>query len=180
MKFRHTIRSTLSLFVFALATTSLTGASLAGDMPKRKSGLWEINMRHNGSTGMGPVQQCIDQNTDNLMQQKAKDSKHNCNVMDVNTSGSKVSIHSVCKMEGSTATTDGVFEGAFDSRYKGTMKTQFSPPMHGMSESSMALDARWLGPCKPGQKPGDVIMPNMGGVDINEMMKQHQQQQKQR
>ena len=24
---------------------------------------------------------------------------------------------------------------------------------------------------KPGQKPGDVIMPGMGGVNINEMMK---------
>ncbi len=176
MKFRNPIRSTFSLFVFALVTTSLAGAALAGDMPKRKSGLWEINMRLNGSPGMGPMQQCIDQNTDNLMQQKAKDSKQNCSVMDVKTSGSKVIIHSVCKMDGSTATTDGVFEGAFDSSYKGTMKTQFSPPMHGMSESSMALDARWLGPCKPGQKPGDVIMPNMGGVNITEMMKQHQQQ----
>ena len=176
MKFRNPLRSTSSLFVFALATTSLAGAALADDMPKRKSGLWEINMRHNGSPGMGPMQQCIDQNTDNLMQQKAKDSKQNCSVMDVKTSGSKVSIHSVCKIEGSTATTNGVFEGAFDSSYKGTMKTQFSPPMHGMSESSMALDARWLGPCKPGQKPGDVILPNMGGVNINEMIKQHQQQ----
>jgi hypothetical protein len=178
MKIRHPIRSTFSLLVFALASASLAGAALAGDMPKRKSGLWEINMRHNGSPGMGPMQQCIDQNTDNLMQQKAKDNKHDCSVMDVKTSGSKVSIHSVCKMEGSTATSDSVFEGAFDSSYKGTMKTKFSPPLHGMSESSMALDARWLGPCKPGQKPGDVIMPNMGGVNINEMMKQHQQQQR--
>ena len=178
MKYRHHLRSTVSLLVFGLASVSLAGAALAGDMPKRKSGLWEINMRHNASPGMGPMQQCIDQNTDNLMQQKAKDSKQDCSVMDVKTSGSKVIIHSVCKIEGSTATTDSVFEGAFDSSYKGTMKTQFSPPMHGMSESNMALDARWLGPCKPGQKPGDVIMPNMGGVNINEMMKQHQQQQR--
>ena len=178
MKFQHNFRSTISLLAFGLAAASLAGAAAAADMPKRKPGLWEINMRMEGAPSMGPMQQCIDQNTDNLMQQKAKDSKQDCSVMDVKTSGSKVIIHSVCKIEGSTATTDSVFEGAFDSSYKGTMKTQFSPPMHGMSESNMALDARWLGPCKPGQKPGDVIMPNMGGVNINEMMKQHQQQQR--
>ncbi len=170
-------RRTLSLFVIGLAAASLAGGALAADMPKRKSGLWEINMRHDGSPGMGPMQQCIDQNTDNMMQQKAKDQKQDCSVMDVKTSGNKVNIHSVCKMDGSTATTDGVFEGAFDSSYKGTMKTKFSPPMHGRSESNMALDARWLGPCKPGQKPGDVIMPNMGSVNINEMMKDPKMQE---
>ena len=25
----------------------------------------------------------------------------------------------------------------------------------------MLSDARWVGPCQPGQKPGDVIMPKM-------------------
>ena len=112
----------------------------------------------------------IDRNTDNLMQQEAERSKPDCSVMDVKQSGSKVTIHTVCKIEGTTATTDGVFEGSFDTAYKGTMKTRFNPPMHGMSESNMTQEARWIGPCKPGQKPGDVVMPNMGGMDMNKMM----------
>ena len=97
--------------------------------------------------------------------------------MEVKPSGNKVAIHTVCKMEGSTATTDGVFEGAFDSSYKGSMKTRFNPPYHGMSESNMTQEARWLGPCKAGQKPGDVIMPNMGGMNINDMMKDPKMQE---
>ena len=103
--------------------------------------------------------------------------------MDTKTTGNKVVVHAVCKIEGSTATTDAVFEGAFDSAYKGTMKTRFNPPMHGMSQSTMMLDARWLGTCKPGQKPGDVIMPGMGNMSemmkdpkFQEMMKRQQQQ----
>ena len=179
-------RNTVSLFVFGLTLAALSASAFSADMPKRTSGLWEIKMNHEGSPGMGPIQQCIDQNTDNLMQQKAKDNKQDCSVMDVKTSGNKVVVHSVCKMEGSTATTDGVFEGAFDSAYKGTMKTQFYPTMHGMSQSNLTLDARWLGACKAGQKPGDVIMPNMGGMNVNDMMKdpkfkemmKRQQQQK--
>ena len=91
--------------------------------------------------------------------------------MDTKTTGNKVVVHAVCKIEGSTATTDGVFEGSFDTNYTGTMKTRFTPPLQGMTESNMTQQARWLGPCKPGQKPGDVIMPNMGGFNVNEMMK---------
>jgi hypothetical protein len=124
-----------------------------------------------GMPSMGAMQQCIDQNTDDLMQQRAKKEKPDCSVMDVKPQGNKVIMHSVCKFEGTTATTDAVFTGAFDSAYKGDMKTRYNPPMHGVSESKMTMEAKWLGPCKPGQKPGDVIMPNMKGMNINEMMK---------
>src|ERR1035437_9514713 len=100
MKLRTQSRNTFSLFVFGLAIAGLSASALAADMPKRKSGLWEINMHNNGSPGMGPMQQCIDQNTDNLMQQKAKDNKQDCSVMDVKPTGNKVVIHSVCKIQG--------------------------------------------------------------------------------
>ncbi len=168
--------TTLSL-IFGFVALGLAGAAQSADMPKRKPGLWEITMHMEGVPDMGPIQQCIDQNTDNMLQQQASKQKPDCSVMDVKTSGNKVSIHSVCKMNGSTATTDGTFEGAFESSYKGTMKTRFNPPMQGMSESNMTQEARWLGPCKAGQKPGDVIMPGMGGVNINDMMKDPKMQE---
>jgi hypothetical protein len=171
MMSRFPVRQPCALLLIALTTASLAGGALAADMPKRKAGLWEITMQSDGMPNMGPIQQCIDQNTDDLMQQRAKQNKNDCSVMDIKPSGNKVTIHSVCKFEGSTATTDAVFIGAFDAGYKGEMNTRFNPPMHGMSESKMLQEAKWLGPCKPGQKPGDVIMPNMGSVNINEMMK---------
>jgi hypothetical protein len=167
-QFKH--RRSAVLLVCGLTVASLASGALAADMPKRKSGLWEINTRMEGMPGMGPMQQCIDQNTDNLMQQRAEKNKADCSVMDIKPQGNKVTIHSVCKMQGSTATTDAVFVGAFDAAYKGDMLTRFSPPMHGMSESKMSFDAKWLGPCKPGQKPGDMVMPNMKGMNMNEMM----------
>lgn len=159
------------LLLFAVAACSLAGNLQAADMPKRKPGLWEINSHMQGMPSIGAMQQCIDQKTDDLMQQQGKKEQPNCSVMDINTQGNKVTVHSVCKVQSSTATTDAVFIGSFDSSYKGDMHTRFSPPMHGTSETKMSFDARWIGPCKPGQKPGEVIMPNVGGVNINEMMK---------
>jgi len=171
MKHRLDTRRSLSLLLLGLAAASLAGGALAADAPKRKSGLWEIKSQMEGMPSMGAIQQCIDQNTDDVMQQRAKKEKPDCSVMDVKPQGNKVTTHSVCKFEGTTATTDAVFIGAFDSAYKGDMRTRYNPPMHGMSESKMTMEARWLGPCKPGQKPGDVIMPNMKGMNMNEMMK---------
>ena len=177
MKSATYARKRVFLSLIALAAASVSGSSLASDLPKRKPGLWEINMTMEGAPNMGPMQQCIDKNTDNLMQQQAKQGKSECSVMDVKPSGSKVTIHTVCKMDGTTVTTDGVFEGSFETSYRGTMKSRFNPPMQGMSESNMTQEARWVGPCKPGQKPGDVIMPNMGGMDMNDMMKDPKMQE---
>lgn len=168
---RPVSRTSRPLLLLTVVAASLAGQLQAADMPKRKPGLWEISTRMEGMPAMGAMQQCIDQTTDDLMQQQAKKEQQNCSVIDVKQLGNKVTIHSVCKAQGSTATTDAVFIGSFDSAYKGDMHTRFSPPMHGTSESKMSLDARWVGPCKPGQKPGDVIMPNVGGMNINEMMK---------
>lgn len=166
-------RPTPSLLLCALAAWSFTGnlQAASSDLPKRKPGLWEINTRMEGMPTIGAMQQCIDGKTDDLMQQRAEREKHKCSVLDVKTEGNRASVHSVCKVQGSTATTDATFVGTFDSAYKGDMSTRFSPPLHGVSESKASLDARWIGPCKPGQKPGDMTMPTIGGVDINEMMK---------
>jgi len=166
---RKTVSHARPLLALAFAA-GFAASALADELPKRKAGLWEINMHMQGVPNMGPMQQCIDQNTDNLMLQHAR--KTDCRAVEVKHTGSAISIHSVCKMQGSTATTDGVFAGSFDSSYKGRMTTRFNPPWNGMSVSNISHEARWIGPCKPGQKPGDVIMPSIGGVNLNELMKQ--------
>ncbi|HPT50023.1 MAG TPA: DUF3617 family protein [Accumulibacter sp.] len=155
----------------AMLLLALATGAQAADMPKRKPGLWEINTTMAGMPSVGPIQQCIDQNTDDLMQQQARKEKSNCSAIDVKPSGNTVTVHSVCQVRNSTATTDATFVGAFDAAYKGTMITRFNPPLEGMSESRVTMEARWLGACKANQKPGDVIMPTIGGMNLNQMMK---------
>ncbi len=40
-----------------------------------------------------------------------------------------------------------------------------------MKEARSTLEAKWLGACKAGQKPGDVIMPGGGKLNTDDMMK---------
>lgn len=177
----------LSLLILAAL---IAGESVAADAPKRKSGLWEMKTEMSGMpAGMpnrGPMQMCIDQASDNVMQERAKE-KSNCSVMDVNRSAGKLTIHSVCKHEETTTTTDAVITGDMDSNYKNDMTIKYSPARDGMSTMKITQEARWLGPCKAGQKPGDIMMPGMPAMNpgnmqqmmkdpkFQEMMKQQQQ-----
>lgn len=159
MRFRRKLSAVL---VLASALAGAVATVLAADIPNRKPGLWEIKTSMQGMPAgvIPPTQQCIDEKTDVLMQQRAGQSGA-CQQMDLKRDGERTTIHSVCKHDQGTATTDATFIGSFDSSYSGNIKVKYEPPMQGISESTMTLEARWLGPCKPGQKPGDVMINGM-------------------
>lgn len=173
-------KKSLSLPIPFLSASLLLALSLqatAADLPKRKPGLWEISTQMAGAPAHAPIQQCIDANTDNLMQQRAKADKmaHQCSVMDIKRQGDKTVIHSVCKIETTTATTDAVISGNFESGYRNDMTVRYDPPMMGMSTAKMTQEAKWLGPCKAGQKPGDIIAPGMGTFNMQDTEKNRKQ-----
>lgn len=59
----------LSVLFLALGF-GLVNAAAAADLPKRKSGLWEMKTQMEGMPSHGPMQMCVDQTSDNLMQQR--------------------------------------------------------------------------------------------------------------
>lgn len=147
-------------------------ATAAGEVPHRKPGLWEVKMQVPGMPQPMASQQCIDEKTDDLMERQGQaHAKQQCSKNSVRKEGDKVIVESVCKFNGTTATTTAVFSGDFSRSYRGEINTTYSPPMQGMKSSKQTMEAKWLGACKPGQKPGDVIMPGMGSMNIQDMMK---------
>ena len=61
-----------------------------------------------------------------------------------------------------------MIQGDFASSYTVKVSTSLeADPARGQqaSKRDMTIRARWLGPCKPGQKPGDIEMPN--GIKMN-------------
>ncbi len=161
---------------FALAFLALALSTLAfaapKEMPARKPGLWEIKMQVPGMPQPMVSQQCIDEKTDDLMQQRGQaQARQQCSKNAMRRDGDKVIVESVCGFDKTTATTTAIFQGDFKSNYRGEINTTYAPPMQGMKSSKQTMEAKWLGPCKPGQKPGDVIMPGMGSMNIKDMMK---------
>ncbi len=141
----------------------LAAGASAQDAPKRKSGLWEISMTMPQMPAPMVSRQCVDQKTDDLGKSASRDPSTKCSKQSVRREGANVVVESVCQIEGSTATTRGVFTGDFSSAYKGEMTTRFVPPLHGSAENRMNFQARLTGPCAPGQKPGDVAVQGMPG-----------------
>jgi hypothetical protein len=152
------MRRCLPAIVFGLA---VVGQAAALDLPARKPGLWEIKMTLEGSQMPAQTaQQCIDAATDKLMQEKFS-GQDACSKQDMTRSGSTITVDSTCKVGNMGTTTHAVFEGDFDSAY--TVKV--STALDSGAKQNMAMQAKWLGPCTPDQKPGDIVM--QGGMKMN-------------
>ena len=117
------IRLACSILVLILAQTAV---SAADDMPRRKSGLWELKMSMGGKASpMGTMQTCVDQASDDLMQSNAKRATaKNCTRSDIKRDGNRVLVHSECTLDKMKTISDAVFSGSFDSGYRGDITTQ--------------------------------------------------------
>lgn len=148
---------TYLMFLRVLLVAMAASNAFAVDVPARKPGLWEIRTTVNGRpTSGGPIRQCVDAKTDDPMGQGASTGA-SCSRNDVTRSGDRILIRSTCDFGATKTTTEGVFTGSFDSAYRAELKTTYSPPLMGMSEANTVIDAKWIGACQAGQKPGDIV-----------------------
>jgi len=156
---------------FVLVLLFATGAAQAQDKFQRKSGLWELKRSSTVTSGqVRNYQMCVDQTSDNALSPLADGSPgERCDIAKLQREGDKLDIDAACKIPQSTvvAKTHAVVNGKFDSAYKIESKTTFEPPLRGHAESTALLEAKWTGPCKPGQKPGDLIGPRGEKSNIN-------------
>jgi hypothetical protein len=139
--------------------------ALAGEMPERKPGLWEVktSIENRGSAGL-TVRQCIDAGTDQMMMSTTGPlAQPACPKRDVRRSRDTVTIDAACTTMNKTATTHAVITGDLNSAYMMTVTTRGDAVPGGTM--TMTMTGKWLGPCTAGQKPGDIIMP--GGLKLN-------------
>lgn len=168
----------VTAILLSLSTAASAQGGSAADLPKRKPGLWQHSMTTLGApTPPTSVTMCTDERMDKMLADRSESQR--CSQQTVRRDGNAVVVEAVCTQQNTTVRTKGRFTGDFNSNYTGEMHSTFDPPMHGMKESRQKIDARWLGPCKPGQKPGDVQVQGMGGVNMHEMMKGMDPQQMQ-
>jgi hypothetical protein len=164
------MRRSLIAIVCVLCATP----ALALDMPARRAGLWELKMSFdNGGVPGQTMRQCIDVETDRLMQSNFGGSpRQTCAKQEVTRAGKTVVVDSVCSFAGVTTTSHAVITGSFDSAYtmKVTTRRDGGPPGLGVDGTNhLTIAATWLGPCAEGQRAGDMMMPNGRTVNIRAM-----------
>ena len=169
---------TRQLFSFRFAATVLvwTMSALAAsaiEMPTRKAGLWEMKVARVGS--MIPemtLQHCTDETTDKEMSTAFSPmAKEICSKKDIQKTATGYVTDSVCTVSGISVTSHSETTGDFNSGYtvKVTSHSQGGPS--GPRDTTMTVEAKWLGACKADQKPGDIVMPGGRTMNVKDMEK---------
>jgi hypothetical protein len=137
------------------------------EMPNRKPGLWEVKINAGAQMPAMTVQQCTDANTDKDMSTAFSPmAKEMCSKQDMKKTATGMTIDATCKIGGVDSTSHTEINGDFNSAYTVKVTTQNSGAPAGVPrEASTTMEAKWAGPCKADQKPGDMIMP--GGIKMN-------------
>src|ERR1700719_186347 len=122
----------------------------AVEMPIRKAGLWEMKVVRSGSpTPEMTMQHCTDESTDKDMSSTFSPmAKEMCSKQDTQKTATGYVSDSVCKVGAMSITSHSEGGSAGVPR-----------------DSTTTVEAKWLGACKPDQKPGDIVMP--GGLKMN-------------
>jgi len=143
-------------------------AARADDMPLRKPGLWEMKIAKTGSVlPEMTMQHCTDETTDKEMSTTFSPmAKEACSKRDIAKTATGYVSDSVCSVGGVTMSSHSDVTGDFNSAYtiKSTAHSDKGPT--GVPRDiTTTIEAKWLGACKPDQKPGDIVMP--GGFKLN-------------
>jgi len=159
--------STLGLALGLLAWLPANDAR-AVDLPVRKAGLWEMKVVRAGSAAPDiTMQHCTDETTDKEMSTAFSPmSKEVCSKQDIQKTATGYVSDSVCGVAGMSITSHGEIIGDFNSAYTVTSTSHSERgPNVAPRDTTTTIEAKWLGACKPDQKPGDMIMP--GGIKMN-------------
>lgn len=134
-------------------------AALAGK-PKPRQGLWESSMKMAGPQPMTVSSNiCLDEAMlkDDAWLNGAKDGAAGACTQSFNGTAGGYAFQSTCKFGDRTVTSTGSASGDFDKAYTVTMVSKMSPVPEGMpAETTMTINANWLGPCPPGVAGGMV------------------------
>ena len=155
--------------ILGLAAALSPALALAEDMPSPKAGLWESRMASpNGAMPEMTVKQCMDGKLD--FQTVMRSMGGSCDLKWNRVAPDRIETETSCKMGPVAVTGKGVVVGDFNSKLH--IETTSTATMEGAAANaaaalgiptepqSMIVEASWIGPCEPGQKPGDVILPN--------------------
>ena len=130
-----------------------TAIAQAGELPKRKPGLWELHWCVNDAKLM-----CIDDATDG----KLAAAYDPCGLpLDFVFYAPQFTGDLVCEAAvepGVKATSRSKITFTGDTAYRIEVSTHFEPPLKGEGEYSGGRDGKWMGECPADLQPGDLVI----------------------
>jgi len=146
-----------------------TAANAESEFPKRRAGLWEVRSVGAQASGLPPTRFCAGEGTDTAQGHldRSVGARGSCTLGAFRRAGDAWLAESICREGRTVVTSRAIASGDFDTGYRIDTLVSYEPPLGGVRrEDKDALEARWLGPCAAGQKPGDIVVPGMGTLNM--------------
>lgn len=146
--------------------------ALADDMPPIRPGLWEVRLGDDGRAG-GTIRQCIDGPTfREVLQAGQRMMGSACSPLMLGRSGHGYTASVRCVIGPSTMDSQSELTGDFQTSYQSITHTRFTPPLMGQGTSQVVSNGRFVGPCGPDLKPGDMMMADGRKMNVLTTMRQ--------
>jgi hypothetical protein len=148
----------MKFVLIAALGASIALPAVAEQLPQRKPGLWETKSK--GSDGETIAKQCVGAGTDQSIVGGLAAGA--CSKMLVTKTATGYAVETECAVGQIKASGSSVITGDFQTsvRTEGTTKISGMPGQPGPVERKLVVEATRVGDCAPGQKPGDIIMPD--------------------
>ena len=169
------MRTSKLIVASAIALACVPVAS-AQDYPKLKPGQWEMTTTttpigaaaKSGATTSTPAKSTMC--TDEAMQQQliemsAGMRKEMCAKSEFKREGSRIVTTAECKVGTSTIRSRTVMTLTGDTAYRTEIAATYEPPFMGMKETKSTIEGKYVGACRDGLAPGDLV--TAGGQKIN-------------
>jgi hypothetical protein len=146
------------VLIAALGALVALPAMAQQQLPQRKPGLWET--KSVGNEGETLAKQCVGAGTDQSVVGGLAAGA--CSKMLVTKTATGYSVETECTVGQIKASGSSVITGDFQTsvRTEGTTKISGMPGQAGPVERRLVVEAKRVGDCAAGQKPGDIIMPD--------------------
>ncbi len=144
----------------APAAKAPAGPAFPFGRPHPKLGLWRMSFSTDSGPGISIAgDMCIDAKTESSAFEASPRSRgRNCSEPTFSPNpGGGVTFDGACKINGRTITSHGVASGDFSSAYVVDVTTHMDPPLPGgVGGGHSRIEAHWVGPCLPDQRPGQM------------------------
>ena len=170
MSLRPSIPTAIGAVLLAAAAIA---SAAADEFPRLKAGLWQVNMTSGKADGRPPrvSTMCLDDSVQREMYRMSTGMASGmCSKHEIKVAGNKVTTIANCDLGVTKMQSQAVMTLTGNTAYHTEARASFDPPLNGAKEQSTVIDGKHIGACKPGQKPGDMTLPNGETINVRQMM----------
>jgi hypothetical protein len=147
-------------------------AAAAADFPTLRNGQWEMTTTSSSAPDRPrTMTMCVDTASQKEMHDMgAGVRKDMCSKSETRTVGGQYITDSVCKFGESVVKSHAVMAPKGDTEYRIEASATYDPPLvKDLKASTTVVEGKFVGACREGLVPGDVIAPNGQKINLRQI-----------